>query len=382
MEKKKLVRITTISRSLKKLLEGQLLYMSDYYEVIGVSSEEELLIELASKNEFRPFFVPLTRKITLYQDLKCLYILYRFFRKERPYIVHTHTPKAGTIGMIASRLAGVKHRLHTVAGMPLLEAKGFKRFVLNSVEKLTYSCATKIYPNSYGLQNIILEEKFSSSDKMKVLGNGSSNGIDIEYFDPAHFKESDNLKLRKEYGINKDDKVLLYIGRLVGDKGINELIASLEQLENKYENLKLVLVGKMEEDLDPLNEVTLDKIKNDPNIIRTGYQNDVRPFLAFADILTFPTYREGFPNVVLQAGAMNLPSIVTDINGCNEIVKDRYNGLIIRPKNIEDLTEAIVTLIENKEMYDSFKKITRKNIVEKYSRKEMWASIYTEYQSL
>ncbi len=382
MNKKKLVRITTISRSLKKLLEGQLTFMSDYYEVIGVSAEEELLEKLGKENNFRPFFIPLTRKITLFQDLKCLYILYRFLKNEKPHIVHTHTPKAGTIGMLAAKLAGVQHRLHTVAGMPLLEAKGVKRVILNSVEKLTYACATKIYPNSYGLKEIIISKKFTSSKKLKVLGNGSSNGIDIEHFDPKLYNEGDDLVLRQKYGIDKEDNVLLFIGRIVGDKGINELINAYFELQGQYANLKLVLVGKMEEHLDPLHEKTLQIIENNPGIILTGYQNDVRPFLSFADILTFPTYREGFPNVVLQAGAMNLPSIVTDINGCNEIVKHNYNGLIIKTKSVDELKDSIVKLIENKLLYNAIKEVSRKNIVEKYSRTIIWESILEEYKVL
>lgn len=382
MNKRKLVRIATISRSLKKLLDGQLAFMTEYYDVIGVSANKELLEQLAIENNFRPFYVPLTRKITPFQDLQCLYSLYQFFRKEKPYIVHTHTPKAGTIGMIAARLAGVEHRLHTVAGMPLLESKGLKRVVLNFVEKLTYRCATKIYPNSYGLMDIIVKEGYTSKTKLKVIGNGSSNGIDIDYFDPVRYNDHDNAALRREYGIDSSDKVLLYIGRIVSDKGINELIAAFDELQNIFKNIKLVLVGKMEKELDPLLENTLKIINNNPKIIQTGYQNDVRPFLASADILTFPTYREGFPNVVLQAGAMGLPSIVTNINGCNEIVKDKYNGLVISPKSIQELREAINTLLLDQELYEKFKRVSRKNIIDKYARNEIWESILQEYHSL
>jgi len=382
MKEKKLVRITTISRSLKKLLEGQLSFMNNHFEVIGIAAEEKELNELAKEVGFRPYFIPFTRKITLIQDLKCLFILYKFLKKEKPFIVHTHTPKAGIIGMLASKMAGVDYRLHTVAGMPLLEAKGLKRFILDFIEKITYRCATKIYPNSNELMNIIIREKFTNLEKLKVIGNGSSNGIDIDHFDPSYYTEENNHLLKKKYGIPVNDKVLLFIGRLVGDKGINELVATFENLLKKDSSLTLVLVGKMEEDLDPLKEITLNKIQNNPKIILTGYQSDVRPFLAAAYILTFPSYREGFPNVVLQAGAMSLPAIVTNINGCNEIITNKQNGLIIPVKSEEALMKAIIMMIENKELYAKCKETSRKNIIEKYSRKEIWDSLLKEYNNL
>lgn len=224
-----------------------------------------------------------------------------FLKKTRPFIVHSHTPKAGVVGMLAAKLAGVPHRLHTVAGLPLLEASGSKRKVLDIVEKFTYSCATMVYPNSFGLKSIILDNNFCDSNKIKVLANGSSNGIDTSYFNPELYSQEQNSKLKSEIGIQADEFVFIFVGRLVKDKGINEMVAAFEHVQKENTKVKLLLIGDYENDLDPLNSQTVESINNNPSIIAAGFKNDVRPYLAVANVLVFPSYREGFPNVVMQA---------------------------------------------------------------------------------
>ena len=338
MERKGLIRITTIPLSLEKLLEGQLAFMKTHFKVVAVSAESERLESYAKKEGVRFFPLELTRKITPLKDIFAVFKLYRFLKKENPAIVHTHTPKAGIVGMMAAWLAGVPNRLHTVAGLPLMEETGFKRKVLDLVEQLTYRFATKVYPNSKGIYDFIITENFTKPEKLKIIGQGSSNGIDTDYFSPQQVSGSQKNILRNTLGIGPQDFVFIFIGRLVGDKGINELVAAFTNSEFRIQNSKLLLVGPLETDLDPLQAETLHAIKNNPNIIAVGYQNDVRPYFAISDVLVFPSYREGFPNVVMQAGAMGLPSIVTDINGCNEIIIHGVNGLIIPPKDSKVLS--------------------------------------------
>src|SRR5690554_166452 len=203
--KPKLIRITTVPQSLRGLLKGQLRFMSQNgYEVIGVSSPGEALQDVADNEGVRTVVITMPRSITPIKDLKALWQLIKLFRKERPQIVHTHTPKAGLLGMMAAKTAGVPYRLHTVAGMPLTVATGVKRQLLNQMEKLTYACATKVYPNSFGLEKIILDEKFTSPTKLKVIGKGSSNGIDTSQFDPALVSQEIKQEIRKELGINEN----------------------------------------------------------------------------------------------------------------------------------------------------------------------------------
>ena len=380
MIKKKLIRITTVPVSLEKLLSGQLSYMNQFYHVIGVSSDVTYLEKVSKVENIEVYNVELTRQITPIKDLLAVLKLYFYFKKQKPFIVHTHTPKAGTVGMLAAKLAGVPNRLHTVAGLPLLEATGNKRKLLNFVEKITYACATKIYPNSFGLKDIILEEKFCKPQKLKVLANGSSNGINTSYFNPSHFSETENNILKKKLNIKLDDFVFIFVGRMVADKGINELVEAFKLLSKNTDKVKLVLVGPFETELDPLQKNTLDEIENNSNIINVGFQNDVRPYFAISNTLVFPSYREGFPNVVMQAGAMGLPSIVSNINGCNEIIIENQNGIIIPVKNTMAIFDAMKKMVENAAFYNQLKENSRKRIVDNYEQKVVWNAILNEYK--
>ncbi|MDF3079019.1 MAG: putative Capsular polysaccharide biosynthesis glycosyl transferase [Sphingobacteriaceae bacterium] len=382
MTGRKLIRITTIPISLEKLLGGQLHFMKQYYDILAISSNAEMLSAFGKKEGIRTFPLRLTRKITPFQDLTSLWKLYRFLKKEKPFIVHTHTPKAGTVGMIAGRLAGVKHRLHTVAGLPLLEAKGLKRILLNAVERVTYACATKVYPNSSGLKAIIVKQGFCKEQKLNVIGNGSSNGIDTTFFSPDLYSDIDKKSLRRYYKLSDNDLVFIFVGRLVGDKGVNEIVSAFKELNGRVNKIKLLLVGPQESELDPLRYNTLTEINSNKNIISVGYQDDVRPFYGISDILVLPSYREGFPNVVLQAGSMGLASIVTDINGCNEIIIAGSNGLIVPPKSIDALVTAMTTLITDNELRHKLSSNARAMIISRYSQELVWEALLREYQSL
>ncbi|WP_309597415.1 glycosyltransferase family 4 protein [Flavobacterium davisii] len=379
-EKKKIVRITTVPISLEKLLTGQLTYMSQFYEVIAISSEKENLVKFGKSNQLPVFYLNLTRKITPFYDLYAIFRLVVFLIKTKPEIVHTHTPKAGMVGMIASKLAGVPHRLHTVAGLPLMEAVGVKRKILNLVEKITYVCATKVYPNSKGLEEFILENNFAPKEKIKIIGNGSSNGINTAFFAPEQISKEETLKLKAQLDIAKDDFVFIFVGRLVKDKGINELITAFTNLN--LSKTKLLLVGPLESDLDPLLPETLTEIEENINIINVGYQSDVRPYFKVANLLVFPSYREGFPNVVMQAGAMGLPAIVSNINGCNEIIEEEKNGLIIPVKNSKAIEEAMRKVYQEKSLFDQLKSNARQMIVSRYEQKIIWEAIRNEYENL
>lgn len=387
MPKPKLIRITTVPISLNKLLEGQLRFMKNHYEVLAVSAgPEEELGDVGKREGVATKVVGMTRSITPLQDLKAVWQLYRLFKKEKPHIVHTHTPKAGTVGMLAAKLARVPHRLHTVAGLPLLEATGTKRKLLDSVEKLTCNCATKIYSNSKGLYDIIHQQGYCKAEKLKVIANGSSNGIDTTHFSPGQVSEEQKTVLRQELNITEDDFVFVFVGRLVGDKGINELVSAFsrnsERSEGTSSTPKLILVGPLESHLDPLNSSTLQEIQNNPHIFTVGFQKDVRPYLAVSHVLAFPSYREGFPNVVMQAGAMGLPAIVTDINGCNEIIEEGENGLIIPVKSAGALFDKMELLLNDTKLYNQLQQNARTMICERYEQKVVWEAILEEYNDL
>lgn len=382
MTKKILIRITTVPLSLDKLLEGQLHFMSDYYKVIAVSSDKEYLEKIGKKEQVETFHLEMTRQITPLKDIIAVVKLFFFLRKTKPFIVHSHTPKAGIVGMLASKLAGIPHRLHTVAGLPLLEAKGMKRKILNFVEKFTYSCATKVYPNSFAMQEIIIENNFCKKNKLHVIANGSSNGINTEHFNPNLFSEIQKNELRENLSISINDFVFIFVGRIVADKGINELTVAFDSISKANKNVKLLLVGDFEDELDPVFTETKVIINSNKNCIAVGYQNDVRPYFAIANCLVFPSYREGFPNVVMQAGAMNLPAIVSNINGCNEIIINNKNGIIIEPKNTEELVNAMNLLFHNTQIREKLAENSRNLIVSRYNQLLVWQNIVNQYQQL
>ena len=369
--------------SLKYLLKGQLAFMSkNGFNVTMISSDGQELNDVIENEKCAHIIIPLTRKITILKDLKATYNLYKLIRKEKPDIVHTHTPKAGIIGMLASYFARVPIRLHTVAGLPLMEAIGFKRIILNFVEKVTCKCSTKVFPNSYGLKKIILKYKFTSEKKLKVIGNGSSNGIDTSFFDPELFSSKEKNKLKSDLGIERNDFVFIFVGRLVTDKGINELVEVFNELCSDLKGIKLLLVGPFEDELDPLQKKIKLLINNNENIISVGYQNDVRPFFSISNCLVFPSYREGFPNVVMQAGAMKLPSIVSDINGCNEIIENGENGIIVPVKNTSALKKEMQRLFEDTSLFLKLKSNSRSLIVARYEQDLVWRAILDEYKKL
>ena len=427
--------MTTVPLSLDKLLGKQLGFMNQYYKVTAVSADKPELERVAKKYGVGHHHVEMTRAITPFKDLVAVWKFYRFLREEMPEMVHSHTPKAGLVGMMAAYFAGVPVRMHTVAGLPLLEATGIKRIILNIVEKITYAFATKVYPNSFAMRDIIIREGFCAPGKLKVLGNGSSNGIDTKYFSPSAIPLVKTTALRAELGITDDDFVFIFVGRLVGDKGINELVEAFVKgkakgkakvkvkaevkgffaakevaspsVADRYDrvegevkaegkakveveaegdfmrhgrNVKLLLVGPLEEDLDALLPETLETIQSHPDIISVGYQDDVRPYFALSNALAFPSYREGFPNVVLQAGAMALPSIVTDINGCNEIIKEGENGMIIPVKDSAALQQAMEKVMDDIGNYYSMKSNARPLIESRYRQEVVWQALLEEYR--
>ena len=376
----KLIRITTVPISIEKLLENQPKYFSKFFDITIVSSNKSELEKLGEKQGVKTFYLPLTRKITPFKDIIAIFKLYFFLKRENPKIVHSHTPKAGFVGMTASFFAGVPIRMHTVAGLPLMERKFIKKKVLIFIEKLTYLFATNVYSNSKKLMEFILSKKFCSKRKIKTLANGSSNGIDTKYFSDNISLISKN-KLLDTLKILKNDFVFCYVGRVVKDKGINELVSAFNELNLKNKNCKLIIVGKIENETNPVSKSTMGIIKKNKNILLTGFKNDVRPYLSIGNCFVFPSYREGFPNVLMQAGAMDLPCIATNINGCNEIIQDNINGFLIPPKNIDALVKAMQKIMDKK-LIIKLSKNSRLMVKEKYDQKYFWKKLLIEYNNL
>lgn len=373
---KKLIRLTTVSRSLNGLLKGQLAFLSQYYEVIGVASGKDNLEVVSKREGIRTIDVEMHREISFCNDVKSLWKLIKLFHKERPYIVHANTPKASLLSMIAAWITRVPHRIYLVTGLRFETTSGNFRKLLMTMERLTCLFATKVIPEGEGVKKTL--QRYNITRKpLKVILNGNINGVDMDYF-------SRSLQIEKKaYCIKSVGFTFVFVGRLVRDKGINELVRAFVKLLQENPDIHLLLVGNLETELDPLEEDTKNLIGQCAQITATGFQSDVRPFLAASDALAFPSYREGFPNVVLQAGAMGLPSIVTDINGCNEIIHDGVNGKIIPPRDENALYEAMKWFYEHRD--DEVKVMAEKArpmIAERYEQHKVWEALLKEYQSL
>lgn len=376
----KILRITTVPISLNVLLKDQFAYVKkNGFEVITASADGIEVATLVEREGVRHFTIPFTRVISPWRDFICLWSTIKLIRKEKPDVIHSHTPKAGLIAMMAGKICGVKYRLHTVAGMPLMEATGFSKFILTITEFLTYWSATHVFPNSLNLEKWIQGNFKSASRKLKVIGKGSSNGIDTNYFQKSKEVVLLAAEFRETNNISQEAIVLCFVGRLVRDKGIEELVAAFNQL--KEPNTYLLLLGDYEDQREPLNSTTKQEIQSNERILSVGFQSDIRMYLAVSDVFVFPSYREGFPNALLQACAMGLPCIATNINGNNEIIIPDENGLLIEAKSIEQLRIAIEKLCSDQLLRCKLGANARSSILE-YEQENVWRLLLEEYRSL
>ncbi len=382
MQKKlKIIRVTTKPEAFLLLLRGQLKFINNFHNLIGVSSPGEKLLEVKNKEGIRVIPLNMTRKITPIRDFFSLIKMILILIKEKPDLVHSHTPKAGVIAMLASRICRIPHRIHTVAGLPLMETSGIKKKFLIFVEWLTYICATKICPNSYGLKKFIEDNIYFSKNKIKVIGNGSSNGVDLKYFDRNYEVNSSSVIFKKKYNLENLFS-FIFIGRIVKDKGIEELLKAFLNLNNEFKNIRLIIVGYEEKDLDPISDSAKNILLMNKNIINLGFKSDIRPFLASSDCLVLPSYREGFPNVVLQASSMQVASIVSDINGSNEIISNDLNGLLVQPKDIDSLYLAMKKIYMDKDLCRSLAISAKKIVTKKFDKDFIHNEILSFYSKL
>jgi lipopolysaccharide biosynthesis protein len=391
--KKKLIRVTTSDVSLDSLIKGQLHFMNQYYEVVGLSNNTGRLMNVSEREGVRVIEVPMHREISLGADLKCLWKLCKIFKRERPFIVHANTPKGSLLAMMAGKLTCVPHRIYTVTGLRYQGAQGMLRWILMTMERITCFCATKVIPEGNGVK-MALEHDHITKKPLKVVLNGNINGIDTEYFSVESVARVDETQptptdvankraaIRESLGLSADDFAFVFVGRIVGDKGMNELAACMRQLQGSHPKCKLILVGRFETEFDPLDNGIEDFFKSASNVVYVGYQKDIRPYLLAADALVFPSYREGFPNVVMQAGAMGLPSIVTDINGCNEIVTDGINGKIIPPRDSEALLKMMENFLDDLTATNSMARNARAIIQSRYEQRQVWEALREEYGKL
>jgi glycosyltransferase involved in cell wall biosynthesis len=358
-------------------VKGMLIDLVKRYEVILLSSPGPEMEEVKRGGQARCVEVPMERHISPIKDFISLCRLIRVFWKEKPDMVHSMTPKAGLLCMVASWLTRVPVRVHTFTGLVWPTAQGMQRRILKATDRITCFCATHVIPEGQGVLSDLKTGKITNKE-MKVLGYGNVRGIDMDRFS----RRPDILELAKSIR-NEDVFTFLFVGRIVGDKGINELIDAFAKLHGEY-NIRLILVGSYERTLDPLLSKTQEQIDNVPDIVFVGEQfgDNLIAYYAAADCFVFPSYREGFPNTVLEAGAMGLPCTVTDINGSREIIVDGNNGIIIPPKDENALYEAMKTMVEDSVLREQMSSNARPMIESRFEQGYVRQCLYDYYDQI
>lgn len=366
--KKKIIRVSASPVSLDLLLKGQLHYLNDRFDVLAVASPGEEHARIRRREGVATVELEIERTISLWKDLKSLWRLFFLFRRERPWAVHSLTPKAGLLSMMAAAFARVPVRVHTFTGLIFPYRKGAFKFLLKQMDRLTCLFATHVIPEGEGVRGLLMAEKVTRKP-LEVLGYGHINGVDLDYFKRSGSRE----EARRRLGLPGDSVLFVFVGRITEDKGIRELLSAFAALrrEQGAPSVSLALVGWREDYAAEELEM--------PGVHCSGFQEDIRPWLEAADVFVLPSYREGFPNSLLQAGAMELPSIATDVCGCNEIVEDGVNGLLVAARDEDGLRRAMAALRDDPERRRKMSVKAAENVRRKYSCRTVWEALLHFY---
>ena len=372
---RKIIRSVTVPQSISFFEEVISKMAKDNYEIIIVTSPGKELEEFRQRYpQQKSIEVRMERHISLYKDLKSLWNMIKIMSLEKPYMVHSMTPKAGLISMMAAWITKVPIRIHTFTGLVWPTTTGIKRKILMATDWLTCICATHVIPEGQGVLND-LKDYGVCHKPMKVLGYGNVRGVDMNKFNPSRF-----IELCKE----ENTFQFIFVGRIVSDKGINELVDAFIQINKEHPTTKLILVGKYEEHLDPIKPQTLRLIKDNPCIVNCGpkYGDDLLVEYMKADCFILPSYREGFPNTVLEAGAMGLPSVVTDINGSREIIINGENGLIVPSKDVYALYNAMKQMLLDRALYKKMASQARSMIESRFEKTFVQKCLMSYYEDI
>ncbi len=355
--------------------------MSNYFEVHAVSSPGDLLNEVGIREKVKTHAVVMHRGITPFKDIISIYRLYKLFKKLNPTIVHAHTPKAGLVSMLAATLCGVPLRLYSIAGIPFETSSGIIKYFLILIEKIIYNFSHKVYANSFGHEVLIKKMNLISHDKIKVLGQGSTNGINLEYFKTSPELVRRASAIRKAHNF-ENEFVFIYVSRLVPHKGAEVMLKAWREFSSIYQDVKLLICGRHQPNTHPLSKESSHILDSDESIVFTGYQLDIRPYYLAADVNILPSLREGLPNVLLQAGAMGLPSVCSDILGNTDVIKDGVNGILTKSNSIDHTLAGMKKIYLNAQLRLRLKSVARSSIKSKYERKQLLNEYLKEYINL
>lgn len=337
------------------------------YDVTVICGYDDSMYSLTGEHLH---YIPVKMKRGIsFDGPRVIWELFRIFKREKFDIVQYSTYNAGTYASVASWLAGIQCRLYCQWGMMFAALKGVKRVLLKLDEKLIASMSTTIEVESYSVYEEALANHIYKKDKAQVIWNGSACGVDIEKYDISH-KTEWRREIRERYGIGQNVCVFGYCGRITRDKGINELFASFRELL-KERSAVLMIIGGYDspESLDP---DLLNWAKECPDVIFTGRTNQVPVYYSALDVFISLSYREGFGLVVIEAGAMGVPGIVTDVLGQRDTVEEGISGVIVPGHDVNHVVEAMRFFIDRPERRVEMGEAARRIVVEKYDQKELF----------
>lgn len=369
--------------ALKVSTRGQPRYMSNRgFDVTMISSDGWELPSVIALEQVPHIKVNLTRKLSPISDAKAIWKLYRLFKKIKPDIIHTENLKANLCGLIAGWMAGVPVRIQTMAGLVSPTKKGFKGWLVRQAEIISFWFATDVWPNSHSSLHFMISTRMVNPKKARVIGKGSTNGIDLERFSLDAIIPERLEEIKKSVSWQSKDRILLFAGRMVKEKGVEELVAAFEKIQCHYPDLKLVLLGPEEADLDPLSEDTRKSIKSNSKILHIEWTDEVEYYLAISELFVFPSYREGFPNVIMQAGAMNCPVVCSNALGNIDIIKHLKNGILHDCQNTDALADALNMALQNQQLLKELSGCLYHDMIQNYNRYSIYELYVQEYQQL
>jgi glycosyltransferase involved in cell wall biosynthesis len=378
----RIVRIATIPFFLLHHLRSQIdALVAAGHEVVLISSpiDGADALERIAGVRFVPIDIP--RGIAPLRDLAALGSMYRLFRSFRPDVVHSTTPKAGLLCALAAFLACVWVRLHTFTGQPWLELSGPTRWLSMASDWLIARLNTHCYADSPSQRDFLINEGLCRAEDISVLESGSLAGVDLSRFNSASLTARAQ-KCRETLAIPPSARVVLFIGRVTRDKGVAELADAFFRIKAEDSQAYLVVVGPTEPQRDPLPSALLQALESDDRIRMTGYDPEPEKYLAMADLLCLPSYREGFGNVVIEAGALGVPTVGTRIDGLRDAIVDGVTGLLVPPKDATALAGALARLLKNESERKQMGNAARERVRNLFDSRLVNSRVLEEYERL
>jgi glycosyltransferase involved in cell wall biosynthesis len=376
-----LLYIVTDAVAAARSFAGQMKYMREQgYRVTVIGSPGPSLERVIQQEQVDVIPLAMEREIHPTKDLQSLWQLFSIMRKLKPDLVHTATPKASLLGMICAYLLRIPVRYYGLWGLRMETTTGFKRQCLWWSEWLTSYCSHIVLSVGAGLKHRYAKEGLAPDYKIKVVGQGSANGVDLHRFSRTKTRLTEAVQLKSKFEIPLDKSVLGYVGRLTKDKGIRELKAAFESLLLQYDDLHLLLVGDFEKG-DPVELEIQAWLKQSPAVSITGFVDNTAPFYGMIDMFVFPSYREGLPNVLLEASAARLPIVASNCTGNEDIVHHGRTGLVVNVGDDRDLEIAIRTYLDDPLQAESMASNAHQAVVNYYDHQVFWSMLEADYQA-